>query len=244
MPHRGQHGDVRVVVFDHGPLLQQELHQLEAGRLAGVVHVLLVGHAQQGDLAPLDRLAAVVEGVGDLADDIRGHRRVDLAGQLDEPRGQAVLAGHPGEIEGVDRDAVPAQPGARDRTPGSRTAWSWPPRSPPRRRSPCGRIDHLQLVDQGDVDGAVGVLEDLAGLGDLRAGDGHDPDDDLAVEGDGELQAGGIEAADDLGDGRGRELGVARVLALGAEGQEEVDARRRARRRRAAGSTTSRVVPG
>ena len=35
-------------------------------------------------------------------------------------------------------------------------------------------VEHLQLVDQGDVDGAVGVLEDLAGLGHLGAGDRHD----------------------------------------------------------------------
>ena len=206
------------------PFLQEQLHQLEAGRLAGVVHVLLVGHAQQRDLAPLDRLAAVVEGVGDLADDVGGHRRVDLAGQLDEPRRQAVLAGHPGQIERVDRDAVPAQAGAGiEGLEAERLGLGRLDHLPD--VDPHLRVEHLQFIDQGDVDGAVGVLEDLAGLGDLRAGDGHDPDDDLAVEGDGQLQAGRLEAADDLGDGRGRELGVARVLALGAEGQEEVDAR-------------------
>ena len=53
-PHGGQDGDVRVVVLDHGPFLQEQVHQLEAGRLAGVVDVLLVGHAQQEDPAPLD----------------------------------------------------------------------------------------------------------------------------------------------------------------------------------------------
>src|SRR4051812_28936099 len=58
--HRGEGRDVGVVVFDDRPLLQEEVHQLEAGRLARVVYVLLVCHAQQGDLAPLDRLAPVV----------------------------------------------------------------------------------------------------------------------------------------------------------------------------------------
>ena len=222
--HRRQRGDVRVVVLDLGPLVQQQLHQLEAGRLARVVNVLLVGHAQQSDLAPLDRLAPVVERVGDPGDDVGGHRGVDLAGQLDEPGGQPVLAGDPGQVERVDRDAVATQPGAG--IEGLEAERLGPGRLDHLPDvDPHAGVDHLQLVDQGDVDGAIGVLEDLAGLGDLGAGDGDDPDDHLAVQRRGELEAGRVEAADDLGDGGRRELGVARVLALGAEGQEEVDAR-------------------
>ena len=118
-------------------------------------------------LLPLTGLPLVVQRVGDPADDVGGHRRVDLAGQLDEPGVQAVLPGHPGQVERVDRDAVPAQPG-----PGIERLEA--------ERLGLGRVDHfpdvdahavvehLQLVDQGDVDGAVGVLQDLAGLGDLR----------------------------------------------------------------------------
>ena len=104
-------------------------------------------------------------------------------------------------------------------------------------------VEHLQLVDQGDVDRPVGVLEDLAGLGDLGAGDRHDLGHDLAVERRGELEASRVEAADDLGDRRRREVGIARVLALGAEGQEEVPAGARPSASRI-GRTTSRVVPG
>ena len=43
--------------------------------------------------------------------------RVDMAGQLDEPRIEAGLLRLPREIERIDRDAVAAEAGARDRTP-------------------------------------------------------------------------------------------------------------------------------
>ena len=48
-------------------------------------------------------------------------------------------------------------------------------------------VENLQLVHQGDVDRAVRVFEDLARLGDFRAGDGHDLDDHFAVKGGGEF---------------------------------------------------------
>ena len=94
-----------------GPAGQQHLHQHERRAFARIVDVLLVSHSQDADLAALDRLAALVEGLDQPLDDVLRHAGVDFAGQLDEPRGQAVLAGHPGEIERIDRNAVPAQPG-------------------------------------------------------------------------------------------------------------------------------------
>ena len=127
------------------------------------------------------------------------------------------------EVERVDRDAVPAQAGAGIE------------RLEPERLG-LRRLDHLpdvdphpieedlQLVDQRDVHGPIRVLEDLARLGDLGRRDGDDPDDHPPVERRGDLQARGVETADDLGDRRGRERRVARVFALGAEGEEEVRA--------------------
>jgi len=41
---------------------------------------------------------------------------------------------------------------------------------------------HLQLVHQGDVHAAVGVLQDLGRLGDLQARDGHEGLDGDAVD--------------------------------------------------------------
>src|SRR5207253_5623198 len=143
---------VRVVVGHHGALLQQVVHELEAGRLARVIDILLVGHAQQTDLAALERLAVLVQGVGDAPDDVRRHGGVDLAGQLDEARGHAVLARHPGQVKRVDGNAVAPQTGTGvERLEAERLG--------------PGRVDHLphvnthavedqfQLIDQGDVDG-------------------------------------------------------------------------------------------
>ncbi len=114
-----------------------------------------------------------------LLDDVGRHPRVDLTGELDEAGGHAVLAGLPGQVERVDRDAVAAEPGARiERLEAERLG--------------LGRLDHvphvdahplegdLQLVDQGDVHRPVDVLEDLGGLRHPRRGDRHDLLDGLA----------------------------------------------------------------
>src|SRR5262249_1746634 len=146
-----------------------------------VVNVLFVGHAKDEHLAPLDRLAVIVERVADSLHDVRGHGRVDLAGQLDEPRGQAEFACDPGEVEGVDGYAVPAQARA-----GVKRLVA--------KRLRFRRFDHLpnvdthavvedlQLIDEGDINGAVRVFQDFAGLGHLGRGDRHHFDDYFAVE--------------------------------------------------------------
>ena len=137
--------------------------------------------------------------------------------------GGAVLAGDPRQVERVDRDAVPAQAGAGvERLEAERLGLRRLDHLPDVDAHPV--VEDLQFVDQGDVHGPVGVLEDLARLGDLGRGDRHDADDDAGVERRGQLQARRVEAADDLGDRRGGEVRVAGVLALGAEGEEEVAA--------------------
>ena len=116
----------------------------------------------------------------------------------------------------------------------------WPPKPGPgieglkAERLGLGGLDHfpnidahpvvqdLQLVDQGNVDRPVCVLEDLARFRHLGAGDGHDLDNDLAIEQRGELEAPRIETAHDLGNRAAPSPGVARVFALRAVGQEEV----------------------
>jgi len=83
-------------------------------------------------------------------------------------------------------------------------------------------IKHLQFIDECDVDGAVGVFKNLACLCHLGARDGHDPDDHPSVKCGCQFQTGGLQAADDLGDGWSRELRVAWVFAFRAECQEKV----------------------
>jgi hypothetical protein len=62
-------------------------------------------------------------------------------------------------------------------------------------------VEHLQLVDQGDVDRPVGVLQDLARLRHLRVGDPHHLDDGAGVQLRRQLQAVRLEAADHFRDG-------------------------------------------
>ena len=108
---------------------------------------------------------------------------VDLAGQLDEAGVDAVFARFPGEIEGVDRDAVTAQAGA-----------GFVGHEPKGLGS--GGVDHLvnvdahlighdlHLVDQADVDAAVDVFEQLGHLGGAGAADGHHGLDGVPVQRD------------------------------------------------------------
>src|SRR5207248_2997921 len=62
VPHRGQ-----VVGGDVRPVLPEQLPDLEGGRLARVVHVLLGGRPE--DPAALERLGLLVQSLGDAADD-------------------------------------------------------------------------------------------------------------------------------------------------------------------------------
>ena len=118
----------------------------------------------------------------------------------------------------------------------------WPPRPGPgierheAERLGLGRVDHFpdvdvhpvahqrQLVDQADVHRAERVLEQLDHLGDAGRADRNDGLDRRAVELAGELRAGRREAADDLRHVVRLERRVARIDALGREGEEEVDA--------------------
>ena len=89
--------------------------------------------------------------------------------------------------------------------------------------------EHRQLVDQRDVDRAEDVLEQLRQLRRLGAGDAHDLVADEPVELRGALGAGLGQAADHLRRVAQREVGAARIDALGREGEVEVAPGRQAR---------------
>ena len=84
---------------------------LQRRRLADVADAALVARAQDQDPRALDRLGHVVERLLDPLDAVVGHVLVDLAGELDELGRHVELAGAPGEVERVDREAVAAHPG-------------------------------------------------------------------------------------------------------------------------------------
>ena len=56
---------------DDGALLEEQRYDVDRGRLANVVDVAFVGHAECQNLRALERLAALVEQINDLADDER-----------------------------------------------------------------------------------------------------------------------------------------------------------------------------
>ena len=168
----------------------------------------------------------LVERVGDLLDDEVGHVGVDFAGQLDEAGAEVELLGLPGEIEGIDGDAVAAEAGAGIEGLEAEGLG-------------FGGVDDfvdvdahahaelLELVDQRDVDAAIDVFKQLGHLRDGGAADGHDAAEDGAVEGCGQLGGSGTAAADNLGDVVAGDGVVAGIFALGREGDVEAGLRRR-----------------
>ncbi len=210
-----------IAVAQVGALVAQQLHHCHRGRLAHVVDVLLVGDAEDQDLATAYGLAAVVEGVGELGDDPARHVGVDLAGELDEAGVEPVRPRLPGEVEGVDGDAVAAQPragvvGHEAEGLGGRSVDHLVD------IDPHAVGDDLHLVDQADVHRAVDVLQQLGHLRRARAAHGHHLIDDGAVERHAGIQAGLGDAAADLGDGARGVARVGGILALRGVGQEEI----------------------
>src|SRR4029077_6293131 len=98
-----------------------------------------------------------VQRFGDRINDVIGHGGVDFTGKFDEARGEVVLAGFPGKIERVDRDAVTAE------------AWAWI-KGHEAEGLGGGGVDHLpqihahaeaeefKFVDESDVDAAEDVF--------------------------------------------------------------------------------------
>ena len=114
--------------------------------------------------APLSARPRSLSASRDEVHDVARHRQVDVAGQLDEAVHEVELAGAPGEVVRIDRDAVAAD--ARPR----------PERHEPERLG-RRRVDDLpdveahplaqqgELVDERDVHVAEHVLEELGELG-------------------------------------------------------------------------------
>lgn len=221
LPDLGDLEDVGIIVKDLGPLFAEVLYDFKGGGFPHVVDILLVGNAQDKNLGALEAFPAGIQGIVEAADHVGRHVGVDLAGELDEVGAEIHLLGLPGKVEGVDGDAMTAQPragvegheaegfggGAVDRFPD---------------------IDvhlvgqHLQLVDQGDVDAPERVLEDLGEFGGLGRAHDYDPVHDLPIEGGAQDPAAGREAAYDFRDVLGVVNRIAGVFALGGEDQEVI----------------------
>jgi len=222
------HRDVGVVVRNLGAVFGQQVHQVVGGRLALVIHVGFVSQADDQDFAAFERLAVVVEGFYGAVNDVFGHAAVDFAGQLNEAGRLSVFAGFPGEVERVNGDAVAAEPRTRvERHKAKGLGFGRLNDFPDVYAH--SRIDHLKLVDQGDVDRAEDVFQELDCFGCAAGGDRDEGFDGQAVDFHGFLKAERGEAADDFGNVGHAALRVAGVFALGGKSQVEIAASHQAR---------------
>ncbi len=209
-------GDVLVDVGDLGAEAKQVAGDDEGGGLTEIGGVRLVGEAEEDDPAPLQRLAPLVQSGDEALDDVVGHVGVHVVRQLDEAEASPERAlDVEGQVARVDRQAVP---------PHSRAGVEAHEPEGLRRRGVEGLPDvdaqlggeHRQLVDEGDVDVAERVLDELGELGLPRARDGDRLRDEGVVEGLDRLEAAGGDARDELRGLREAVLGIARVDPLGA----------------------------
>jgi len=214
-------GKVGVVVGDDGALVSEEFDDGEGRRLAEVVDVALVGEAEDEDFRSLDGLALVVESGGDVVDDEVGHAGIDFAGEFDEAGAEVELLGFPGEVEGIDGDAMASEAGAG--VEGLEAEGLG-----------FGGVDDfvdvdahahaelLELVDERDVDAAVDVFKQLGHFSDGGAADADGAAEDGAIHGGGEIRGGLAASADHLGNVVAGDGVVAGVFAL--RGKDYVDA--------------------
>ena len=160
--------DPRVVDLDGAgaEVLGHGLEHLQRRGLADVVYVLLVGEAVDADLGGVGDAALLHDLVG-AVHDVLGHGGVGLKGEADEVGRLGVVAD---QEPRVDRDAVAADARARVEDVHARVL--------------VGDADDLgdvhaadaadlgELVGEGDVHRAEGVLDDLGHLGGADVGDG------------------------------------------------------------------------
>src|SRR6267142_4543442 len=105
--------DVGIGEAHGGAFLLEQIQDVERGRFPYVVDIRLVRHAQYQDARAAHRLALRVQRLADALHDVIRHASVDLPRQLDEPRLEAALPRLPGEVEGIDGDAVAPEAGTR-----------------------------------------------------------------------------------------------------------------------------------
>ena len=211
--------DPGVVNVDANAVFAQGVDDVHHPGVAQVGAVFLEGQAEDEDPAVADADAALQHEFDHGLRDVGAHAVVDAPAGEDDLGVIANGDGLVGEVVGVDADAVAAdQAGAE----GQEVPFA------------AGGFQHFQGVDaelaedqrqfvhQGDVEVALGVLDDLGRLGDAdAAGAVGAGGDDLAVEGvddGGDFRAG---AAGDLFNGGEAVVRVAGVDALGAVAEVE-----------------------
>ena len=215
--------DVRIVVGNLRPQIGQCVHQGKGRRFPHVVNVLLVGQSHEEDATALHRLGTLVEGLHRALHHPVRHTGVDFSRQFDEARVHAILPRLPGQVIGIDGDAVPAQARSGvERLEPERLGRSRLNHFPDVNAHPIG--GHLQFVHQSDVHGPVDIFQQLGELGHLGGTHRNHLRNHRLIE---SLPHPGTvpgDSPDHLGNHGGREVGIAGILPLRGVHQEDVRA--------------------
>src|SRR5215472_2318422 len=151
--------EIRVVVVDKRPAFLKKLNDAQGRRLSQVVYVLLVGHTQDENLRFLEAPSTLVKGLSDGFNNMPRHGGVNLTRQFDESSGKLILPGLPGEVEGVDGNAVSSETWAGvERRESERLCLGGFDDFPDVNPHPQGK--QLELIDQRDIHTSIGVFED------------------------------------------------------------------------------------
>src|SRR5262249_61058070 len=148
----GNRRHVWIEIIHRAASVLQQFHYLKRRAFADVCDILLVGEADDQYVRRTKRdVLPAIECLLELADYVFRHRDVDFARELDEARTDAKLARFPRQVERIDGDAMPSESG----TGIERHVTEWLGLG-------ClddlpdvyihGAVDHLELVDEGDVD--------------------------------------------------------------------------------------------
>ncbi len=198
------------------------LDDVQSRAFAVIVDIRFIGDAENEHLGAVHRGLIAVEDLHGAVDDILRHAGVDFAGGLDQAGVIVELAGLPGKVKRVERNAVAAE--SRSRIKRLKAV-----------RLCFGRVDHVPDIDahtvaddrhfvrEADIDIAVGVFKELFHFGNGRGGNlVYAALQHIAVQRGGNLRAVFSDAADDLRGIFRLILLVARVHALRREGKVKI----------------------
>ena len=100
-----------IIIIDLSAAFCKEIEQFKGGRFTDVIDVRLVGEPDKKDATALEAFGLLVEYLCGTGQNEVRHARVDLTRKLDEFWIVTELASLPGQIEGIDGNAVAAETG-------------------------------------------------------------------------------------------------------------------------------------
>src|ERR1019366_3958040 len=219
-PAFSDEGEVGIVVANLRSVFLQQFDDGERRRLAEIVDVFFVGHAEDEKLRAIHRFLVPVQRVAYRGENVVRHVVVDLSGKLDEAGAEIKLFGLPREIEGVNGNAMPAQAGAGVKgMKAERLGGSGRDHLPD--VDVHAQAQQLEFIDQGDVDAAINVLQQFGHLRGGGRGDGNSAMEDRSVKSSGNLRGLSVDSSHHFGDITARYSSVAGILAFWGKSHKE-----------------------